>query len=81
MTEATLYVYADSYAYQYAVDMELPFVLIKDEEFIYYLPGNLVAIDSEAFADIPLDKVYVPASVTSIADDATLKNRRRNTGG
>ncbi len=45
--------------------------VIRDFQYILNLPSHLTEIGSEAFADLPaIEAVRIPASVTSIADDA-----------
>ena len=49
-----------------AAEVELP----DDPKCTLHLPADLITVESEAFAGISVDVVYVPATVTSIADDA-----------
>ncbi len=66
----TIICYAQSDIHEYAVDNNIPFLLLEDLRYLQ-LPTKLAEIGSEAFAElIAVDAIHIPNSVTSIADDA-----------
>lgn len=60
--------HSGSYAEDYAAMNDIRFVSIPEN--ILTLPVSLTAIESEAFAGVATDAVRIPATVSSIADDA-----------